>query len=134
MIILTLEAQKYGLRGRKANSKKECCTEFSRRTPKLTQKSSALTQSRAYATPSKQRQTFLDSQLGLRKPCEFHDCVDRSNCGHPCCMEGVPFSPSVANSQKPNDHSNQSFGASDDKTNIGLYHGLSDCCTNSILN
>ena len=45
-------------------------------------------------TPAK-RQTFLDSRLGLRRPCE-HNCFDKSACGHPCCHDGIPISPKVS--------------------------------------
>ena len=40
-------------------------------TPKPVQR-----QTQTSATPM--RQSFLDSRLGLRRPCETHNCVDRS--------------------------------------------------------
>jgi len=51
-------------------------------------------------TPAK-LQTFLDSRLGLRRPCEDHDCMDRSTCGHPCCFDGLPLSQTGNGSQTP---------------------------------
>ncbi len=57
-------------------------------TPKI----SATPKTPASTTPLRHRQSFLDRRLGLRKPCEKHDCIDRASCGHPCCLAGLPFS------------------------------------------
>jgi hypothetical protein len=53
--------------------------------PKITgtPKISATPKTPTIATPIRHRQSFLDRRLGLRKPCEKHDCIDRA---------GLPFS------------------------------------------